>query len=218
MISPRHDEARKVAAVVRQQLKAEGAIGAEDHAVTVLRRMDLGLEACGDLLHYAPGRVVGFHSRTAGGFRPGEKWTVKETNCETVTLERDGKVRQFKPSAKGKWDVLVSSTLQVSVEIRFELQQDSGKGKTCSRTTILPRYSRSPLRSSSYRMAGECAVMVHASIKASVLPLMQANAVRSIRWLCCRTALTRKAGTSAYRGLGTRCTSTRAAKQRCVKR
>jgi conjugative relaxase-like TrwC/TraI family protein len=32
MICPRHEEARKVAAIVRQQLKAEGAIGAEDHA------------------------------------------------------------------------------------------------------------------------------------------------------------------------------------------
>ena len=84
MISPRHEEARKVAAVVRQQLKAEGAIGAEDHAVTVLRRMDLGPEARRDLLHYAPGRVVGFHTRTAGGFKPGEKWTVSETNCDTV--------------------------------------------------------------------------------------------------------------------------------------
>src|SRR5271165_6084621 len=106
MISPRHGEARKVAAVVRHRLKAEGAIGAEDHTVTVLRRMDLGPEACRDLLHYAPGRVVGFHNRIAGGFRPGEKWTVRETNCGTVTLERNGKVRQFKPSAKGKWDVL----------------------------------------------------------------------------------------------------------------
>ena len=77
--------------------------------------MDLGSEACRDLLHYAPGRVIGFHTRTAGGFRPGEKWTVRETNCETVTLERDGKIRHFKPSAKGKWDVLVSSTMQVSV-------------------------------------------------------------------------------------------------------
>ena len=102
MISPRHEEARKVAAVVRHRLKAEGAIGMEDHAVTVLRRMDLGPESCRDLLHYAPGRVVGFHTRTAGGFKPGEKWTVRETNCETVTLERNGQVRQFKPSAKGK--------------------------------------------------------------------------------------------------------------------
>jgi conjugative relaxase-like TrwC/TraI family protein len=115
LISPRHEEARKVAALVRRKLKAEGALGAEDHAVTVLRRMDLGSEACRDLLHYAPGRVVGFHSRTAGGFRPGEKWTVKETNCQTVTLESNGKVRQFQPSAKGKWDVFVSSTMQVSV-------------------------------------------------------------------------------------------------------
>jgi conjugative relaxase-like TrwC/TraI family protein len=62
------------------------------------------------------------------------------------------------------------------------------------------------------------AVMVRASIKASASPLMQANAVRSIRWLCCRTVLTRKAGTSAYRGLGTRCTSSRATRQRCVNR
>jgi hypothetical protein len=129
MISPRHDEARKVAAVVRQQLKAEGAIGAEDHAVTVLRRMDLGPETCRDLLHYAPGRVVGFHSRTAGGFRPGEKWTVRGTDCETVTLERDGKVRQFKPSAKGKWDLLVSSTIQVSVGDQIRVTGGFREGK-----------------------------------------------------------------------------------------
>jgi hypothetical protein len=77
--------------------------------------MDLGDESWRDLLHYAPGRVVGFHTRTAGGFRPGEKWTVRRANCETVTLERNGKVRQFKPSAKGKWEVLVSSIMEVSV-------------------------------------------------------------------------------------------------------
>jgi hypothetical protein len=129
LISPRHEEARKVAALVRQKLKAEGAIGAEEHAVTVLRRMDLGSEACRDLLHYAPGRVIGFHSRTAGGFRPGEKWTVKETNCETVTLESHGKVRQFKPSAKGKWDVLVSSTMQVSVGDQIRVTAGFREGK-----------------------------------------------------------------------------------------
>src|ERR1700736_5282961 len=129
MISPRHEEARKVAAVVRQQLKAEGAIGAEDYAVTVLRRMDLGPEACRDLLHYEPGRVVGFHNRTAGGFRPGEKWTVREANCETVTLERNGNVRQFKPSAKGKWEVLVSSTMQVSIGDRIRVTGGFREGK-----------------------------------------------------------------------------------------
>ena len=115
MISPRHEEARKIAAIVRRQLKAKGEIDVEDHLVKVLCRLDLGHEARQDPLHYAPGRVIGFHTRTTGGFRSGEKWTVRETNCESITLERCGRIRQFKPSAKGNWDVLVSSTMQVSV-------------------------------------------------------------------------------------------------------
>ena len=115
MISPRHEEARKVASIVRERLKAEGAIGLENYSVSILRRMDLEPKSCRDLLHYVPGRVVEFHTRTAGGFRPGEKWTVREANCETVTLECDGRARQFKPPAKGKWDVLVASTMKVSV-------------------------------------------------------------------------------------------------------
>jgi ATP-dependent exoDNAse (exonuclease V) alpha subunit len=129
MISPRHDEARKVASVVRERLKAEGAIELENYPVSVLCRMDLGPESCRDLLHYVPGRVVGFHTRTAGGFKPGEKWTVRETNCETVTLERNGQARQFKPSGKGKWDVLVSSTMQVSVGDQIRVTAGFREGK-----------------------------------------------------------------------------------------
>jgi hypothetical protein len=109
--------------------QVEGAIGAEDHAVTVLRRMYLCPESYRDLLHYAPGRVVGFHTRTSGGFNPGERWTVREQNCETVTLECCGKVRQFKPSAKGKWDVLVSSTMQVSVGDQIRVTAGFREGK-----------------------------------------------------------------------------------------
>jgi conjugative relaxase-like TrwC/TraI family protein len=130
MISPRHEEARKVAAVVRQQLKAESVIGVEDYTVTVLRRMDLAPEARRDLLHYEPGRVIGFHTRTARGFKAGEKWTVRETDCDTVTLEREGKVRQFKPSAKGKWEVLVSSTIQVSVGDQIRVTAGFREGKS----------------------------------------------------------------------------------------
>jgi conjugative relaxase-like TrwC/TraI family protein len=129
MICPRHEEARKVATIVRQKLKAEGVIGSEDHAVCVLSRMDLGPEARRDLLHYAPGRVVGFHTGTSGGFKPGEKWTVSRTNCETVTLERNGQVRHFKPSAKGRWDVLVPSTVQVSLGDRIRVTAGFREGK-----------------------------------------------------------------------------------------
>jgi hypothetical protein len=59
--------------------------------------------------------ICGITPDSEAWFRPGVRWTVRETNCEIVTLEHNGKVRQFKPSAKGKWDVLVSSTMEVSV-------------------------------------------------------------------------------------------------------
>src|SRR5262249_38806745 len=58
-----------------------------------------------------------------------ERWTVRETNCETVTLERDGKIRQFKPSAKGKWNVLAPSTMQVSVGDQIRVTAGFREGK-----------------------------------------------------------------------------------------
>jgi len=97
--------------------------------VTVLRRMDLGSEARRDLLHYAPGRIVAFHSCSVGRFRPGEKWTVTQANCETVMLGRNGKVREFHPSAKGKWDIFVSSTMQVSVGDQIRVTAGFREGK-----------------------------------------------------------------------------------------
>jgi hypothetical protein len=73
--------------------------------------------------------VVEFHTRTAGGFRPGEKWTVRETNCETATLECNGQARQFKPPAKGKWDVLVASTMKVSIGDQIRVTGGFREGK-----------------------------------------------------------------------------------------
>ena len=210
MICPRHDEARKVAAIVRQQLKTEGVIDTADHAVTVLRRMDLGPESFRDLLHYAPGRVVGFHTRTSGGFKPGERWIVRETNFESVMLERDGKVRQFKPSAKGKWDVLASSTMQVSVGDHIRVTTGFREGKNVFKNNdiaVVQEITDTELVLNDGRRSGG---MVRASTRASASPRMQANAVRSTRSSCCRTALTRKAGTSACRALEKRCTSIRA--------
>jgi hypothetical protein len=44
-------------------------------------------------------------------------------------LERDGIVREFNPSAKGKWDVLVRSTMQVSVGDQIRVTAGSREGK-----------------------------------------------------------------------------------------
>jgi hypothetical protein len=50
-------------------------------------------------------------------------------NCDTVTLERNGQVRQFKPSAKGKWDLLVCSTMQVSIGDQIRVTAGFREGK-----------------------------------------------------------------------------------------
>jgi hypothetical protein len=73
--------------------------------------------------------VIGFYTRTAEGFRPVEKWTVRDANCETIMLERGGQIRHFKPSAKGNWDVLVASTMQVSVGDQIRVTGGFREGK-----------------------------------------------------------------------------------------
>jgi hypothetical protein len=169
---------------------------AEDHSVTVLRRMDLGSEACRDLLHYAPGRVVGFHSRTAGGFRPGEKWTVKETNCETVTLESNGKVRQFKPSAKGKWDVHISSTMQVSVGDQIRVTAGFREGKNVFKNNDLAQV-REITNTELVLHDGRRMRRDGARIDQGVCITSHASQCRTVDQVVafCRTALTRRAGT-----------------------
>ena len=54
---------------------------------------------------------------------------MSRTNCETLRLERDGRFRHFKPSAKGKWDVLVPSTIQVSIGDRIRVTAGFREGK-----------------------------------------------------------------------------------------
>ena len=58
-----------------------------------------------------------------------QRLTESGYRLETVTLESNGKVRQFKPSAKGKWDVLVSSAMQVSVGDQIRVTAGFREGK-----------------------------------------------------------------------------------------
>jgi hypothetical protein len=175
--------------------KIQGTIGEEDHAVTVLRRLDLVPESRRDLLHYAPGRLVAFHTRTSGGFNPGERSAVRQTNCETVMLERYGKLRQFRPSAKGKWDVLASSTMQVSVGDQIRVTAGFREGKNVFKNNDIVELQEVTDTELVPMTGDECAGMVHGSIKAYASSLTQASAVQSIRSLCYRTALMRRAGT-----------------------
>src|SRR5260370_22154798 len=74
LASPVHAEAREAAAVVREALKGEGLIAADDHRIPRLSRLAAEGVELKDRRHYQIGRVVSFHTKVAGGFRTGEKW------------------------------------------------------------------------------------------------------------------------------------------------
>jgi conjugative relaxase-like TrwC/TraI family protein len=116
LASPIHSEARQVASIVRDTLKAEGKIGAEDHALRRLTRIDVEGVELRDPLHYQQGRVVVFHTKTKGGFKTGQKWQVRECiQAGRVILEREGKTRTFNPNAKGKWNIYEPFEIVLSV-------------------------------------------------------------------------------------------------------
>ena len=113
---PVHAEAREVAAIVRDTLKGEGIIDQEDHTITRLARLNLEGPELKDPLHYQDDRVVAFHTKVSGGFRAGEKWKVLERQSDgTFKLQREGQVKTFNPSSKGKWNVYETSEMVVSV-------------------------------------------------------------------------------------------------------
>jgi conjugative relaxase-like TrwC/TraI family protein len=116
LASPVHAEARAAAQIVRETLKDEGLIAKEDHKLTRLVRLELeGLELR-DPLHYQPGRVIVFHTKTKGGFKAGQKWEIAESLAGgRFKLRRDSVTRDFDPSQRGKWNVYETAEILLSV-------------------------------------------------------------------------------------------------------
>jgi conjugative relaxase-like TrwC/TraI family protein len=139
---PIHAEAREVTKVVRATEKGEGLIAQEDHTVTRIKKLPLeGLELK-DPVHYQPGRVVTFHNRVMGGFRPGEKWQVaKAVEGGAVTLERGGVAKAFDPSLKGKWDLYECSEMDLSVGDQVRVTEKFKENGTAFNNNDLARVS-----------------------------------------------------------------------------
>jgi hypothetical protein len=99
IVSPTHGEARAVAGVVRQAMRAEGLLTGEDQTVTRLQRLNLTESQRRDAINYEPGQVVEFHRMAKGAehngtkqkrFRSGEQWTVVRRQDGAVVVESGG--------------------------------------------------------------------------------------------------------------------------------
>jgi hypothetical protein len=127
--------------MARQELKERGLVAKQDHAVTVLRRLDLQPAEQRDAVHHQPGRVVSFHRRTRVGFRPGQKWTVRQVSeaLGVAILERGGIVRELDLSAKGRWDVFTCATLPVAVGEQVRITAGFREGRHVFKNNDLVR-------------------------------------------------------------------------------
>jgi len=127
-------------------------------------------------------------------------------------IERNGQVRQFKPSAKGKWDVLNPSTMQVSVGDQIRVTAGFMEGKNVFKNNDIAQV----------REVTDTELVLHDGRR------MRRDGARIDQGVCitshasqCRTVdqvVVMPDGMSAYRELETRCMSTHATKQNCVNR
>lgn len=83
IVAPTHAECRQIARAVREALRAEGRIAAEERTFIRLQKLNLSEGQRRDAINYRPGLVIEFNKRAKGGFVVGEQW-------EVVGVERAG--------------------------------------------------------------------------------------------------------------------------------
>jgi conjugative relaxase-like TrwC/TraI family protein len=107
LASPTHFEARAAAEMVRNILKGEGKIEPEDHTITRISRLRVEGKELRDPIHYQPGRVIAFHTKTRTGFMPGTKWQVVENQADgLIKVQREGVTKLFNPKHEGRLEDL----------------------------------------------------------------------------------------------------------------
>jgi conjugative relaxase-like TrwC/TraI family protein len=87
VVSPTHKEADKVTDAIRNTLKSEGRLGADERQFLSLRPLNLTDAQRGDAREYLPGNVVQF-VQNAKGFKRGERLTVTHTGKDGVQAQR----------------------------------------------------------------------------------------------------------------------------------
>jgi ATP-dependent exoDNAse (exonuclease V) alpha subunit len=90
IVAPTHAECRAIADAVRERQKENGSIGAEDHTVTRLAKVNLTESQRSDPINYSAGQVVEFHRKAKGGFKSGQQWKVATSKTGAVVVVKDG--------------------------------------------------------------------------------------------------------------------------------
>jgi conjugative relaxase-like TrwC/TraI family protein len=136
IVSPTHHDARAVADVVRQAMRAEGLLTGEDQTVTRLQRLNLTEGQRRDAINYEPGQVVEFHQITKGDhngtkqqrFRVGEHWRVVRRQGGAVVVESGGQEKLLPLNQAGKFEVYRQEQLALAVGDKIRVTKNFTAG------------------------------------------------------------------------------------------
>jgi hypothetical protein len=114
ILSPTHAEGRAVSAAVREELRARGRLGAEDHQLVRYESRGLTEAQRKEAALYQPGDMVQW-SEHAPGFRKGEKVTVIRREGEQVRVAKaDGTVAPLPLELANRFELYRTDRLAVA--------------------------------------------------------------------------------------------------------
>jgi conjugative relaxase-like TrwC/TraI family protein len=115
IIAPVHEDGKDFARAIREAMKGEGMLGAEDQEIARLESCDLSEAQKADPINYEVGQVIECHHRLKGDLRPGEQWEVTQVLPEAVVVTRSGR-EKFLPLCQSKdFNVYYRDTMPIAV-------------------------------------------------------------------------------------------------------
>jgi hypothetical protein len=145
IVAPTRGEARRIAAAVRKELRAQGLIEEPEHTFTRLEKLNLTKAQREDAINYLPGRVVEFHGRAADGFKSGEQWQViGSQGPKEIVVERNGEQRFLPLAQAGKFTRQLRRTALPRRLIQVGTSIPDGQKVPLQRSTSCSPHSNSP--------------------------------------------------------------------------
>lgn len=133
VVAPSHAEGREVTAVIRERLRAAGAVGSENRDYGVLRSLNLSEAQKGEVAFFdESGTVVQFHQNVKGNYRRGERYRVCRID-RGIALRpiQGGPIKPIPHHAADRFEVYREQPIELSVgdRVRFTLGGKSADGK-----------------------------------------------------------------------------------------
>lgn len=136
VVAPTHREAGEVTSEIRDHLKRDGKLGAEERPFVQYRSLNLSAAEKGDARSYADQKdlVVQFHQNVQGGFQRGERYRVVgvENGEVRLTSLTGGPQKTLPRSSCDRFEVYAERELRIATgdKLRFSLGGTTKNGQS----------------------------------------------------------------------------------------